>query len=174
MAPRNILLHVGTTIQAHNIVVRRMLALNNLLLPVLVKLAEAALAPSPQASSATNHWPHAEACAHFLAPGFAAFKIGVVCHGELRRCCHLWLHLYHLHLHDWQLLLLHSHHFERVRINLVRHLLGVPLERILATIDILGIKRHLALENLTSGHTFIGDLLLNYSTTFTLLINQTY
>ena len=99
---RNVLLHIGTTVEAalHDIVVRRMLTLNNLLLLVLVKLAEAALASSPQASTAASHWPHAVACAYVLATGVAALKIGVVCHGELRRCCHLRLHLYHLHLHD--------------------------------------------------------------------------
>ena len=59
-----------------------------LTLLVLVKHAEAALAPSLQASTAPIHWPHAVACAHVLALGIVALKIGVVCLGELPLWCH--------------------------------------------------------------------------------------
>ena len=47
----------------------------------------------------------------------------------------------------------------------------MPLEGILATIDITGKRRHLAHDNLANRHTFFGDLLLNLFTVFLLLIN---
>ena len=77
---RNVLLHIGTTVEAalHDIVVRRMLTLNNLLLLVLVKLAEAALAPGSQGSTATSLRPHAVARAYVLAAIFVALEVRVV------------------------------------------------------------------------------------------------